>query len=196
MSKGAETYTAIVEHALNLSSELGLEGLTIGSLASQVGMSKSGLYAHFASKEALQCAVLQAAATRFSEQVLLPALAQPAGLARLNTLFEQWMRWGGLFSGGCLFAAGGFEYDDRPGPVRDALREQLGKMLASVARIADSAMACNALSAEHCSKQFAFEYWGIILTLHQHQRLFAAEDAQTLARTAFSALLKRFQATP
>ena len=124
MSKGDDTRRAILAEALDLTSEVGLEGLTIGVLAKLVGMSKSGLYAHFASKEELQVAVLEAAAGLFREQVFEPAKRQPRGLPRIQALFDRWLDWSAtVLSGGCPFIAASTEFDDRPGPGRAAHSE-------------------------------------------------------------------------
>ncbi len=123
MSKGASTREAVLSHALGLASEVGLEGVTIGTLAERAGMSKSGLFAHFASKEALQIAVLDEAADRFVAKVVAPALRQKRGEPRLRALLDNWLRWANadFMPGGCVFVASIADLDDRPGPVRDRL---------------------------------------------------------------------------
>ncbi|HEY8091255.1 MAG TPA: TetR/AcrR family transcriptional regulator [Polyangiaceae bacterium] len=123
MSKGASTRTAVLGHALALASEVGLEGVTIGTLAERAQMSKSGLFAHFDSKEALQIAVIDEAVGRFVETVVAPALRQKRGEPRLRALLENWLRWSNadFMPGGCVFVASIADLDDRPGPVRDRL---------------------------------------------------------------------------
>lgn len=122
-SKGDMTRGAILGNALALASETGLEGVSIGSLAERVGMSKSGLFAHFQSKEALQVAILETAITHFVERVVSPALRQPRGEPRVRALLERWLDWSGadIMPGGCIFVSSIAELDDRPGPVRDRL---------------------------------------------------------------------------
>jgi AcrR family transcriptional regulator len=121
--KGESTRSAVLSHALALASEVGLEGVTIGTLAERVEMSKSGLFAHFQSKEALQIAILDEAASRFVAQVVVPALKEPRGEPRVKALLVRWMKWAraDFMPGGCVFVASIAELDDKPGPVRDRL---------------------------------------------------------------------------
>ena len=121
MSRGTQTRSDILSHALNHASRIGLSGLSIGTLARDVGMSKSGLFAHFGSKEELQRAVLESAAERFVAEIILPAIKQPRGLPRVRALFENWVVWSqsSKREGGCLFVSGSSEFDDRPGVVRE-----------------------------------------------------------------------------
>lgn len=117
------TRGAILGHALSLASETGLEGVSIGSLAERVGMSKSGLFAHFQSKEGLQVAILETAITHFVERVVSPALKEPRGEPRVRALLDRWLAWSGadIMPGGCIFVSSIAELDDRPGIVRDRL---------------------------------------------------------------------------
>ena len=124
MSKGEQTRAAILAEALDLASVVGLEGLSIGSLATRTGLSKSGLFAHFGSKDALQVAVLKAAARQFADFVIAPARRETRGLARLRMLCERWLNWtaeGGL-RGGCIFVAASIEFDDRAGRARSEIK--------------------------------------------------------------------------
>src|SRR6266540_3709004 len=124
MSKGDETRRSILDQALRLASTQGLGQVTIGLLADAAGLSKSGLFAHFKSKEQLQLAVLREASDRFVGAVIAPALREPRGEPRLRALFENWLRWETkAFPGGCPFQAAADELDDQPGPVRDYLVE-------------------------------------------------------------------------
>src|SRR5690349_16208396 len=125
MNKGERTHSTILDHATGLASQVGLTGLTIGVLADELELSKSGLFAHFQSKEALQIDVLNHAAQRFSEMVVRPALQEPRGAPRLRALFERWLKWENdiALPGGCIFVAATTELDDRPGAVRDRLVE-------------------------------------------------------------------------
>jgi AcrR family transcriptional regulator len=122
-TKGASTRETVLGHALALASEVGLEGVTIGTLAERAGMSKSGLFAHFTSKEALQVAVLDEASDRFVAHVIAPALRQKRGEPRVRAFLENWHRWANadFMPGGCVFVASIADLDDRPGPVRDRL---------------------------------------------------------------------------
>ncbi len=123
MGKGDLTRGAILGHALSLASETGLEGVSIGSLADRVGMSKSGLFAHFQSKEALQVAILESAIAHFIERVVTPSLREPRGEPRVRALLTRWIAWSvaDIMPGGCIFVSSIAELDDRPGIVRDRL---------------------------------------------------------------------------
>jgi len=191
MRKGDETRTAVLEHALREASRVGLEGLSIGNLARDLGMSKSGLFAHFQSKEALQLQVLEAAAARFMETVVAPALREPRGEPRLRGLFSRWMGWAeacGL-PGGCLFAAAAVELDDREGPVREALvRFQLDWM-AALARAVRIAVDEGHFRSDVDSDQFAHDLYAIILGYFHASRLLRLPQARARAERAFEALL-------
>ena len=119
--RGTRTREAILARAVAVASEQGLEGLSIGALADDLGMSKSGLFAHFRSKEGLQIAILEMAGARMVDEVVRPALAAPRGEPRVRALFDRWLAWeqSPSLPGGCPFMAASFELDDRPGPVRD-----------------------------------------------------------------------------
>lgn len=189
MGKGESTRHAILDHATELASQVGLTGLTIGSLADGLGLSKSGLFAHFQSKEALQIQVLEHGAASFVEQVVQPALAQPRGLPRLRALFEGWIAWASGMPGGCVFVAATTELDDRPGPVRDRLvelqRQWVEFIATSVRRAQDQGHVMRDLDPD----QFAQDFYGIMLAWHHHSRLMRDPAAETRARRAFEALL-------
>ncbi len=191
-TKGDETRLAILGQALDLASEVGIEGLTIGVLAKRAGMSKSGLYAHFESKEVLQTRVLDAAAEKFVDVVLAPALKRPRGLPRLQDLFERWQHWEteGL-AGGCLFIAAATELDDRPGPVRDNLVRHLRDMLGTIARAARICVEEGHFRQDLDVDQFAFEAWGLLLTYHQYRRLLQDDAVHKRGRRAFAGLVER-----
>src|SRR5271168_3188225 len=142
MSKGEHTRAAILDAALAQASEGGFESLTIGSLAERAGLSKSGLFAHFGSREELQVAAIEAAAARFTETVFIPALKAPRGLPRLRALFEQWLAWtthSGL-AHGCPMQAAGIDVEDRPGPVSDAAIDQFAGLERSLIRAVELAV--------------------------------------------------------
>lgn len=180
-----------------MSSELGLEGLTIGVLAARVGMSKSGLYAHFDSKESLQLAVLDAGADRFKAVVLAPAFQSPRGRPRLEAIFANWLRWEHEeYPGGCPFLAAAADFDDRPGPVRDAVAGYVTQLSGAIARSATYAIEVGDLAPDADCELFAFETWGILLAYQQYRRLLGAADAETRAWDAFRSLLDRNSATP
>src|SRR6266581_4249093 len=147
--KGEATRLAILDHAVRFASQVGLSGISIGRLAGDLGLSKSGLFAHFQSKETLQIQVLEAAADRFVKEVIRPALAQPRGEPRLRALFERWLAWAKSqkMPGGCLFVAAAVELDDRPGPVRDKLVRLQLEWLGVIANVVKTGVAERELRA-------------------------------------------------
>lgn len=191
MGKGAETRDRIVEQALRLASRDGLEGLTIGSLSSELGLSKSGLFAHFGSKDELQLQVLKAAVERFEEAVVQPALEAPRGEPRLRAFFERWLAWmdDPAKPGGCLFIAATVELDDRPGPQRDFLVESQERRLAFLARAVRIGIEAGHFSADLDPEQLAFEIDAIALGYHQSRRLLRDPKAAERAQNAFNRLI-------
>lgn len=193
MSKGEATRAAILSRALDLSSVVGLNGLSIGALAQDMSLSKSGLFAHFGSKEALQLAVLDEAEQRFADTVIKPAWREPGGLPRLRAVFERWLVWDtqAFARGGCLFMAAAKELDDQPGPVRDRLVAAQRKWFESLVMLARSTAKRGDFRAESDPEQFAYELYGIVLGYHHAARLMRDPRAAERARAAFDHLLDR-----
>jgi AcrR family transcriptional regulator len=192
-SKGEQTRTAILDEALKVASRLGLEGLTIGSLADASGMSKSGLFAHFGSREGLQLAVLEHAAQRYGERVFMPALKIGRGLPRLRVMFENWLDWAiasGL-PGGCIMIAAAAEYDDRPGPIRDAVIANQHRGNALMQKAVRLAIEEGHLKTDTDPEQISFELLGIVLAAHNHRRLLGDREARKRALIAFEQLVAR-----
>src|SRR5689334_16696408 len=135
MKKGTATRGRIVDKAVSLASTDGINGLTLGRLAESVGMSKSGLFAHFRSKEELQLRVLEAVIEQFREEVVRPALQKPRGIPRLQALFDGWLVWSDhpRTPGGCLMTQAAVELDDQPGAPRDLLEQAQREWLATLA---------------------------------------------------------------
>lgn len=177
--------------AIELASTLGIEGITLGSLADSLELSKSGLFAHFKSREALQIAVLEAAAQHFREVVVAPALRAPRGEPRIRALFDRWIEWGKskTLPGGCVFVAAAVELDDRPGPVRDVLVQTQKDWIELLAQTARTAVEEGHFRRDLDVDQFAFELYGIVLGFHHQSRLFRDPKALTRMRTAFDRLL-------
>jgi len=195
-TKGEQTRAAILDQALQIASKLGLEGLTIGSLADATGMSKSGLFAHFGSREDLQLAVLEHAAQIYGQRVFLPALKIARGLPRLRALFERWLDWtlaSGL-PGGCIMISAAAEYDDRPGPIRDAVIANQHRGTAISEKAVRLAIEEGHLRADTDPEQIAFEMLGIVLASHNHRRLLGDSAARKRALTAFEQLVGRHAA--
>ena len=195
-TKGEQTRAAILDEALRIASKLGLEGLTIGSLADATGMSKSGLFAHFGSREDLQLAVLEHAAQLYGEKVFVPVLRIERGLPRLRALFERWLDWtleSGL-PGGCIMISAAVEYDDRPGPIRDAAIANQHRGNAITQKAVRLAIEEGHLSRDTDPGQISFEMLGIVLASHNHRRLLGDKEARKRALTAFNELISRHSA--
>jgi AcrR family transcriptional regulator len=192
-AKGAQTREAILETALSLASVGGLAGLSIGSLAREVGLSKSGLFAHFGSKEELELAVLQTAVDRFVSEVVTPALRQPRGEPRVRALFERWLDWevAKFLPGGCPFLAVAKEVDDRPGPVRDFLVRTQRDWLDALAAAARIAVVEGHFREDLDAEQFAYEVYSTILGCSQFHRLLRDPATWERCRAAFDGLLAR-----
>jgi AcrR family transcriptional regulator len=191
MSKGAATKDRIIESALRTASVEGLEGISLGRLAADVGMSKSGLFAHFASKEELQLDVLQAAAARFMDVVVRPAMQEPRGEPRVRSLFEHWLVWERHESlpGGCVFMHAAAELDDRPGPARDALVAWQQQWLDALAKAARLAVEAGHFRADLDPALFAFQQLGLVLGYYHSRRLLSDPQAEQHVRNAFDALV-------
>jgi len=190
-TKGETTREAILDEALALASRIGFEPLSIGALAQGVGMSKSGLYAHFRDKEDLQLEVLRKAAAIFAETVAAPAFRAERGEKRVRALFENWLAWSqsDRIPGGCVFVSAANEYDDRPGAVRDLLVEQQQRWLGALARAAGIAIESGDFRADLDVDQFAHEFYGVVLAYNHFHRLLRDPQAEARARAAFEGLL-------
>jgi AcrR family transcriptional regulator len=195
-SKGEQTREAILAHALGLATRIGVEGLTIGRLAEDLGMSKSGLFAHFRSKEGLQLEMLRMAGARMVESVVKPALAAPRGEPRVRALFEGWLAWeqSPSLPGGCPFMAASFELDDRPGPVRDFVVQNLRDWMDTLAGAARIAVRESHFRNDLDCEQFAHDCQGIGLAFVHASRLMRDPKARQRAETAFEALLRASRA--
>jgi AcrR family transcriptional regulator len=191
MRKGDSTRQAILDRATGLATKVGLGGLTIGGLAEELDLSKSGLFAHFQSKEALQIQVLEHGAAVFVANVVRPALAAPRGTPRLRALFERWLAWGrsSPMPGGCLFVAAATELDDRPGPVRDRLVALQRDWLNVITISFQKGIAAGELRADADAGQFAHDLYGVMLAYHHAARLLRDPAAERRARRAFETLL-------
>ena len=193
MAKGEQTRQAILAKAFELAKTVGLSGLSIGRLAEDTGLSKSGLFAHFGSKEALLVAVVQEAARQFVEFVMAPALQQPRGEPRVRALFDRWVQWG-LRPGGCFFVAAVAELDDQPGPPRDALVQTCKDWLDALATAARITVAEGHFRADLDPDQFAFDVYSVMLGFHTYQKFLRAPDSLARARVALERLLESARA--
>lgn len=188
---GELSHRKILRAAAELASVEGLEGLSIGSLAEHVGLSKSGLYAHFGSKEELQRQTIDAASALFEEEVLGPALAEPAGLARVRALAGRFLEHvgRGTFPGGCFFASVGAEVDSRPGPLRDRIAAIQRDWLALMQRAIGEAQAAGQLDAGADAAQVAFEVNAMLAGAHAAYLLQGQPAVLGRARTGVEVVL-------
>lgn len=193
MSKGEATREAILDTASRLARSVGLGGITIGTLAAGAELSKSGLYAHFRSKESLQVQILEHTRARFVAEVMAPALTAPRGEPRVRAVFESWLTWDRQ-PGGCLFVAASSELDDQPGPVRDRLVRYQQDWLDALAEVFRTGLAEGHFRSGADPEQFAFELDGVMLSHHMSSRLLGDPKTATRARHAFEALLDRARA--
>jgi AcrR family transcriptional regulator len=190
--KGQQTKAVVVDAALNLAAQVGLEGLSIGAVAELTGMSKSGVFAHFGSRDELQISVVREYHHRFEQEVFYPALAQPRGLPRLRAMFANWMKRTSVeINSGCIYISGATEFDDRPGPVRDILVESVNLWQAAVRRAIAQAKDEGHLRADAHEQQIVFEIHGLILALHYEARFLRLPGAIGRATTGFEAILAR-----
>ena len=197
LQKGQQTKAVIVEAALDLATQLGLEGLSIGALAELTRMSKSGVFAHFGSREELQISVIGEYFAHFEQEVFHPALREPRGLPRLGAMVSNWMRLVAQGSqAGCIFISGAVEFDDRPGPVRDALANSVQTWLAAMNRAVIQAKEEGHLRADADEHQVAFEIHGLILALHYEARFLKYPGATALAETGFTHIVARYGSNP
>jgi AcrR family transcriptional regulator len=194
-AKGQQTKVAIVDAALGLATQLGLEGLSIGALAEVMRMSKSGVFAHFGSREELQMSVVREYHRRFEQDVFYPAMQSPRGLPRLRQLFENWVHRTSLeIDSGCIYISGAVEFDDRPGPVRDALAGSVDVWMQALRRAVSQARDAGHLRADVDAAQLAFEIHGLILALHYEARFLHSDQALDRARQGFQRLMQAHQA--
>jgi AcrR family transcriptional regulator len=193
LHKGQQTRVAILDAALGLATQMGLEGLSIGALAEVTQMSKSGVFAHFGSREELQISVVRQYHQRFEDEVFFPAMAQARGLPRLRALFENWVRRVAVeVDSGCIYISGAVEFDDRPGPVRDALVGMVRAWHAALERAITLAQQEGQLRPDTDPMQMLFELHGLILALHHDARFLRIPGALDRARAGFERTLSHY----
>ncbi|WP_428420541.1 TetR/AcrR family transcriptional regulator [Methylibium sp.] len=189
--KGQLTRATILEAALGLASQIGLEGLSIGALAEVTHMSKSGVFAHFGSREELQISVIREYHTRFEEEIFFPAVREPRGLPRLRSMFERWVKRVSVeVDSGCIYISGAVEFDDRPGPVRDALVAMVRTWHHALQRAILIAIEEQHLRPDTDPTQLLFEIHGLILALHHDARFMRNPGAVERAGAGFERILR------
>lgn len=192
MTKGTEKKTAILKTALQMASNLGLEGVTIGALAKEMKLSKSGLFAHFQAKEKLQLEILGYAANYFSMHVVIPALKTQRGIPRIKELIKNWIDWSSQLTGGCIFVIAGNEYNDRPGKVRDYLLHQQEEWIECLRRIALSAIKAGDFKKDIDTEQFAFDLHSMLLGVHYYDKLLNDKAINQRQEKALHDVLKKY----
>jgi len=193
LQKGQQTRAAILDAALRLSSQRGLEGLSIGVLADAMQMSKSGVFAHFGSREELQISVIREYHNRFEAEVFMPALGEPRGMRRLRAMLDAWLqRMSVELHSGCIYISGAVEFDDRPGPVRDALADMVKSWHSALHRAIGLAVDEGHLLPDTDPPQLLFELHGLILSVHHDARFLRAPGAIERARVALCRTLERY----
>ena len=197
LQKGQQTRAAILDSALTLASHMGLEGLSIGALAEVAHMSKSGVFAHFGSREELQISVIREYHQRFEAEVFEPSLRDKRGLPRLRKLFERWVRRVSVeLDAGCIYISGAVEFDDRPGPVRDALESMVKAWHGALNRAIRIAIDEGHLRADTDANQILFEIHGLILALHHDAHFLRTPGALDRARRGFERVLAQDATQP
>ena len=193
MTKGDDTRQVILQAGLDMASQVGLEGVSIGALAKATQMSKSGLFAHFQTKEKLQLEILNLAAQLFSDHVIVPALRVEAGIPRIRTLVNNWIEWSSRLTGGCIFVSASTEFSDKPGKVRDFLLKQQEDWIDTLSRIAHSAIKAGVFRENIDRKQFAFDLFSLLLGFHYYDRLLHDSKTRKHQEDALDRLLENYR---
>lgn len=192
--KGQQTKAAIVDAALHLAGEVGLEGLSIGAVAERMHMSKSGVFAHFGAREELQISVVREYFHRFEQEVFRPVLALPRGLPRIEALFANWMQRVAVeLESGCIFISGAVAFDDRPGAVRDALAGSVNTWLDAFRRALLLAQQEGQLRRDADPDQMVYEIHGLILALHYEARFLKKPGSIARAHAGFARVLASYR---
>lgn len=194
--KGEATRAAILLAAMDLASRDGIEGLTIGVLAERMGMSKSGVFAHFGSREDLQIEVLKLYHAQFEQDVFYPSMKEAQGLPRLRSMFNLWLnRVSVEIASGCIYISGAVEYDDRQGPIREALVDMVMAWQGALLRAVRQAQHCGYLPAQIDASQIVFEMYGMILALHHDARFLRKPGSVERAKDGFERMIASYMGT-
>lgn len=194
MRKGEQTRAAILDVALELASRNGLEGLTIGLLADRMSMSKSGVFAHFGSREDLQLEVVKLYHHRFEQEVFYPSIKETRGLPRLVAMYTRWVKRVSVeIASGCIYISGAVEYDDREGPIREELVSMVRAWQGALLRSVEQAIELRHLHTGFDAEQLVFEMHGLILALHHDARFLRNPGAVERARAGFERLIENYR---
>jgi AcrR family transcriptional regulator len=194
MTVAENTKDKIIKAAFDFTSKFGLESLSIGELAKTVGMSKSGLFGHFKSKEKLQMMVLDFTAENFTLRVVRPAIKKPRGIERMESMVDNWIKWStSTTAGGCPFVAAAVEFDNRPGKIRDHLQMYLSKMLNNYSRACEIAIEEGQIREDIDTEQFAYELYSLMIGFQVYSSLLGDKKAKTKLKNGFHSLIERVQ---
>lgn len=194
MRKGELTRAAILDVALELASREGLEGLTIGLLADKMNMSKSGVFAHFGSREDLQMEVLKLYHHRFEQEVFFPSVKESRGIPRLQAMYARWIKRVSVeIASGCIYISGAVEYDDRPGPIREELVAMVRAWQGALLRCVQQCIDAGQLQPDTDAQQMVYEMYGLILALHHDARFLRRPGSVDRARIGFDRLLENYR---
>ena len=194
MRKGELTRAAILEVALDLASRDGLEGLTIGLLADKMNMSKSGVFAHFGSREDLQSEVLKLYHSNFEREVFFPSIKEARGLPRLKAMYARWIKRVTVeIASGCIYISGAVEYDDRPGPIREELAGMVRAWQTALLRCVEQTIAIGHMKQDTDPHQVVFEMYGLILALHHDARFLRMPGSVNRAQVGFDRLIEHYR---
>lgn len=196
MRKGELTRAAILDVALGLASRDGLEGLTIGLLADKMNMSKSGVFAHFGSREDLQIEVLKLYHQQFEQEIFYPSMKDPRGLPRLQAMFTRWVKRVTVeIASGCIYISGAAEYDDRPGPIREELVGMVRTWQEALHRCVGQAVELGHLRKDTDPQQMVYEMYGLVLALHHDARFIKRPGSVDRAQNGFERLIETYRNT-
>lgn len=184
--------SAILQKGLEMASHLSLEALTFGELAKEIKMSKSGLFAHFKSKENLQLEILNYAAQNFAKDVIFEALKVERGIPRIRAFVNNWVKWGSKFSGGCIFVDATTEFNDRPGNVQNLLLDQQVQWVDILRRIGESAIKAGDIKPDTDCEQFAFELYSLVLGYYYYDQLIRDPKIEERKEKSLNKFLKTY----
>jgi AcrR family transcriptional regulator len=192
MGKENNTKTAILEKGLKMATHLSLEAITIGGLAKEMKMSKSGLFAHFQSKENLLVEILNYAAKHFTDYVITPALKIERGIPRIRAIVDNWVKWGTMFSGGCIFVDATTEFNDRPGNIQNILFGQQRQWVNVLRRIGESAIKAGDIKPDSDCEQFAYDLYSLVLGHYYYDQLIDDPKIELRKEKALNQFLKTY----
>ena len=192
MPKEKVTKNDIIQKGLEMASHLSLEALTFGELAKEMKMSKSGLFAHFQSKENLQLDILNYAAQQFAEEVILPSLKVERGIPRIKAIVNKWIKWGSRLGGGCIFVDSTTEFNDRPGNIQNLLFAQQKRWVDILRKIGESAVKSGDLKPDCDCEQFAFDLYSLILGYYYYDQLIKDPKIDERVQKSFMQFLKTY----